>query len=295
MNNKNILSFKNISKKFGNLIALNKISFDVPENSIYGILGANGSGKSTLMRILAGLINSWDGEIKYKNKCITYNSNNIISKFGFLIESPTFYEFLSAQHNLEILSRISNVDSSQIDNVLNIVNLSNRSQDLVKTYSYGMKQRLGLAQALLHDPQVLVLDEPNNGLDPKGIKDMSKLIRKLQKNGKTIFISTHILNEVEEICTHFTVLNKGNNIPTQDLAIIASNHNFFTIEVDNTRDALIHLENKDFITIHENNSNKITFHSKDPINLNTISNILGKDIRIKQLYKESNLINYFDV
>ena len=295
MNNKNILSFKDISKRFGNLIALNKISFEVPENSIYGILGANGSGKSTLMRILAGLINSWDGKIKYKDEHITYNSNKIISQFGFLIESPTFYEFLSAKQNLEIFSRISNVDSSQIDSAFNTVNLSNRSQDLVKTYSYGMKQRLGLAQALLHDPQVLILDEPNNGLDPKGIQDMSKLIRQLQKKGKTIFISTHILNEVEDICTHFTVLNKGNNIPTQDLAKITSNHNFFTIEVENTKDALIKLKNKSSITINKHTPNKITFHSETPINLNNISDILGKDASIKQFYKESNLINYFDV
>ncbi len=295
MNNKNILSFKDISKKFGSLIALNKISFEVPENSIYGILGANGSGKSTLMRILAGLINSWEGKIEFKDKHVACHSNSIISKFGFLIESPTFYEFLSAKQNLEIFSRISNVDSSQIDSVFNTVNLSNRSQDLVKTYSYGMKQRLGLAQALLHDPEVLILDEPNNGLDPKGIKDMSKLIRQLQKQGKTIFISTHILNEVEDICTHFTVLNKGNNIPTQDLAKISSNHNLFTVEVDNTKDALIRLKNKSFITINEHNSNKITFHSEAPINLNNISDILGKDTSIKQFYKESNLINYFDV
>ena len=295
MNNKNILSFKDISKRFGNLIALNKISFEVPENSIYGILGANGSGKSTLMRILAGLIKSWDGKIEYKNKPITNTSNKIISKFGFLIESPSFYEFLTAQDNLEIFSRISNVNSDQITNVLDTVNLTNRSQDKVKTFSYGMKQRLGLAQALLHDPKVLILDEPNNGLDPRGIQDMSKLIRTLQAKGKTIFISTHILNEVEEICTHFTVLNKGRNIPTQNLDSINSTKSYFTIEVDNIKIALENLKNKDFITIHETKYNKITFQSDNLIDLQTISSILDKNITINQFYRESNLINYFDV
>ncbi len=295
MDSNTILSFNNISKKFGNLIALDKISFEVPENSIYGILGANGSGKSTLMRILAGLIKSWDGQIEYKNKSITNSSNTIISKFGFLIESPTFYEFLSAQHNLEIFSRISNVNSDRITNVLDIVNLSNRSKDKVKTYSYGMKQRLGLAQALLHDPKVLVLDEPNNGLDPKGIKDMSRLIRKLQDKGKTIFISTHILNEVEEICTHFTVLNKGCNIPTQDLNSINSTNNYYTIEVDDITNALENLRNEDFITIHETKYNKVTFQSDNFIDIQTISTILGKNITINQFYRESKLINYFDV
>jgi len=295
MNNKNILSFKDISKRFGNLIALNKISFEVPENSIYGILGANGSGKSTLMRILAGLIKSWDGKIEYKNKPITNTSNKIISKFGFLIESPSFYEFLTARDNLEIFSRISNVNSDQITNVLDTVNLTNRSQDKVKTFSYGMKQRLGLAQALLHDPKVLILDEPNNGLDPRGIQDMSKLIRTLRAKGKTIFISTHILNEVEEICTHFTVLNKGRNIPTQNLDSINSTKSYFTIEVDNIKNALENLKNKDFITIHETKYNKITFQSDNLIDLQTISSILDKNITINQFYRESNLINYFDV
>ena len=295
MNNKNILSFKDISKRFGNLIALNKISFEVPENSIYGILGANGSGKSTLMRILAGLIKSWDGKIEYKNQPITNTSNKIISKFGFLIESPSFYEFLTARNNLEIFSRISNVNSDQITNVLDTVNLTNRSQDKVKTFSYGMKQRLGLAQALLHDPKILILDEPNNGLDPRGIQDMSKLIRTLRAKGKTIFISTHILNEVEEICTHFTVLNKGRNIPTQNLDSINSTKSYFTIEVDNIKNALENLKNKDFITIHETKYNKITFQSDNLIDLQTISSILDKNITINQFYRESNLINYFDV
>ena len=173
MSKNNILSFKNISKNYNGILALEDVSFDIPENSIYGILGANGSGKSTLMRILGSLILHYTGNIKYYDKIINPSTKNLISSFGFLIENPSFYEFLSAKQNLDILSRISNVDDDKINEILDLVNLLHRSNDKVKTYSYGMKQRLGLAQTLLHNPSVLILDEPNNGLDPNGIKDMS--------------------------------------------------------------------------------------------------------------------------
>ena len=211
MSKKSILEFKDISKRYDTVEALQSISFSIPENSIFGILGANGSGKSTFMKILPGLISDWSGEIYYKQELVKRDSMILKSDFGYLIESPTFYEYLSAQKNLEILSRISNVEKDRIDSVFKLVELSERSLDKVQTYSYGMKQRLGIAQALLHNPSVIVLDEPNNGLDPNGIDDMNRIIKRLKSEGKTICLSTHNLKDVEGLCTDFTVFNYGKN------------------------------------------------------------------------------------
>ena len=203
-----VLEFKNISKRYDKIKALKDVSFSIPKNSIFGILGANGSGKSTFMKILPGLIYNWSGKIFYLNNLIEKGDNKLKNDFGYLIESPTFYEYLSARKNLEILSRISNVNSKSIDTVLKTVNLSHRSNDHVSTYSYGMKQRLGIAQALLHDPEIVVLDEPNNGLDPNGIQEMVKIIKRLKSEGKTIILSTHNLKDVEEICTDFAIFKE---------------------------------------------------------------------------------------
>ena len=149
-----MLELKNISKQFGKNKALDNISFNIPENAIFGLLGPNGSGKSTLMRILANLITEWDGEIKFKNKKLN-SDKSYLNHFGFIIESPCFYEYLSARKNLEILCRLTGTDFRIINELLDLVNLLHRSEDKVSHFSYGMKQRLGIAQALLHDPQVL--------------------------------------------------------------------------------------------------------------------------------------------
>ena len=184
-----IIRFEKIQKRYGEIEALKGVSFSIPKNSIFGILGANGSGKSTLMKILPGLIKNWSGSIFYNNQ-FANDSAVMKREFGYLIEAPTFYEYLSATKNLELLARISEVSPNRIFNVLELVGLKDRAHDKVSSYSYGMKQRLGIAQVLLHDPSVVVLDEPNNGLDPNGIADMAKLIKKMHLDGKTIILST---------------------------------------------------------------------------------------------------------
>ena len=294
MSSKNILSFNNISKMYGNLLALDKVSFKIPENAIYGILGANGSGKSTLMRILGSLILDYSGSIKYKDQLIKSNSKQLISSFGFLIENPSFYEFLTGRQNLEILSRISNVNENKINEILDLVNLNTRSNDKVQTYSYGMKQRLGLAQTLLHEPVILILDEPNNGLDPKGIDDMSNIIRDLQNIGKTIILSTHILSEVEYLCSHFTILKEGKNIATQSMKILLEKSNQYSIQVDNyklAKNILLKNRNIEVISLNEN---QINFFSSDTIDLNKLNDIFKGKIIIYQFYKNSGLIEFFN-
>ena len=186
MKNNELIKLNHVIKTFGKSKALDNVCFSIPKNSIFGLLGPNGSGKSTLMRILSGLIIKWEGEIFFENKNITSCQKYFLQQCGFLIENPTFYEYLSAHQNLSLLARISNCSPQSIDKVLSDVDLTEDAHRKVGDYSYGMKQRLGIAQAILHDPDILFLDEPNNGLDPLGIQEMNKTILGLHKKGKTM-------------------------------------------------------------------------------------------------------------
>ena len=268
------------------------ISFSIPENSIFGILGANGSGKSTFMKILPGLIYDWSGKIFYKEKLIQKNDMILKQEFGYLIEAPTFYEYLSAKKNLEILARISNVNSSRIDEVLELVELSHRSKDKVSAYSYGMKQRLGIAQALLHNPKILILDEPNNGLDPNGINDMIRLIKNLKMQGKTICLSTHNLKDVEELCTDFTVFKDG----------FCSNSVSLNSQLNKSKKWIITVKNPELVIDKINQSDEFSYISSFNNNIiietnskNTIKslNVVLENEEIYKISKDSNLIEYF--
>ena len=288
-----IVSFKKIQKKYSKLKALKNISFSIPENSIFGILGANGSGKSTLMKIIPGLITDWSGEIYYKNKLVSKNNNTLKKEFGYLIESPTFYEYLSARKNLEMLARISGVMFDRIDFVLKIVGLQERENDLVSSFSYGMKQRLGIAQALLNDPKVIILDEPNNGLDPSGISNMNKLIKKLQTEGKTICLSTHNLKDVEEICTHVTIFKKGVSTKSISMDSLVSNSDKWNLIVENAKNANIIASKNKKINIIETHNNSLKIEVDSSINFNDIQKIF-KDSGLLKISKNSNLIKYFN-
>ena len=292
MSNK-ILSFKNISKSYSNIVALEQISFDIPKNSIFGILGANGSGKSTFMKILPGLIQDWSGEIFHNGKFVEKNNIKLRDKFGYLIEAPTFYEYLSARKNLEILSRISPNHSLDIDYILELVNLKSRSEDKVSAYSYGMKQRLGIAQCLIHNPEILILDEPNNGLDPNGIQDMIKLIKNLRTEGKTICLSTHNLRDVEELCTHFTVFQNGKNSKTCSMEKQIKNSKTWIVNTQDIDSALEKLKNSDIFEVISVFNKNILIESMEIQSLDVIHEILS-DIEIYKISKESNLIGYFD-
>ena len=289
----NFLNFIKISKSYKDLEVLKNITFSIPKNSIFGILGENGSGKSTFMKILTGLIKNWTGDIYFLDKSISSNNLSLKKDFGYLIESPSFYEYLTARKNLEILSRISNQETSRIDQVLEVVNLIDRSEDKVSNYSYGMKQRLGIAQAILHDPKVLILDEPNNGLDPNGNEDMMNIIKRLRDEGKTICLSTHNLNDVENICTHFTIFKNGKNskISTINEQLLSSNR--WVINVKDVDRALKTIKKSNQIEFSTHFNNNISFYSK--YNDITITEILAifNGITINKIIKDSNLIDYF--
>ena len=287
-------SFQNVSKRFDNIKALDEISFEIPKNSIFGLLGPNGSGKSTLMRILAGLIKSWDCSINIKDKCYNSESRWQLKDFGFLIEAPSFYEYLSAYDNLKIFSRLTNSRANSIDNVLRTVNLFDRKKDKVKTYSYGMKQRLGLAQSLLHDPDILILDEPNNGLDPAGVREMSRIINKLQRNGKTICVSTHILSEVDTLCTHAAILKKGKQIASVELDDKYHNYNTYLLHVEEEKTIIEKFKGNNDFELEKIDKNSIILRTSLHNALNTLRKMNLNESGLKHITKQSNLVRYFN-
>jgi ABC-2 type transport system ATP-binding protein len=214
-----VLSIKGLSKSYGAVRALNGVSFDVPEGSVFGILGPNGSGKTTLLGIVMDVLRANGGEYLWFGK--PGGSPDQRKKIGSLLETPNFYSYLSGIDNLRITQAISGRGSkADIEAVLKKVNLYERRQSSFKTFSLGMKQRLAIGAALLGSPKVLVLDEPTNGLDPVGIAEIRKLIVELKEQGHTIIMASHLLDEVEKVCTHAAILKTGTLITTGDVSEI---------------------------------------------------------------------------
>jgi len=201
-----VLTLQNITKFYGRIQALNNVSFEVPEGSVFGILGPNGSGKTTLLGIVMDVLKANGGNFLWFSQTAHEDQRKQI---GTLLETPNFYHYLSGERNLKIAAKIKNRNESDIPDVLEKVKLSQRRHSKFSTYSLGMKQRLALASALLGNPSVLVLDEPTNGLDPVGIAETRELIRNLAREGKTIILASHLLDEVEKVCTHVAILQKG--------------------------------------------------------------------------------------
>lgn len=214
MNDEIVIEVNSLTKNFKELRAVDNLNLRVFKGDVFGFLGPNGAGKSTTIRMLLSLVRPSKGSIRIFNKPLEGNRIEILKRVGAIVEKPDFYGYISAYKNLEILSRISGKDISrkQIMDVLELVGLHKRYKSKVKTFSHGMKQRLGIAQALLHDPDLIILDEPTTGLDPQGMKEIRELIVYLSKEkGKTIFLSSHLLSEVELVATRMVILNKGSN------------------------------------------------------------------------------------
>ncbi len=209
-----LLNAKNLTKKFSDFTAVNDLTFNVNKGDIYGFLGPNGAGKSTSLRMVLGLIHPTSGTVMVNNQTVNKTNRKYLSSIGALIERPDFYTNLSAYDNLKILAKLSNLrDKKRINEVLEEVGLIKKANVKVGSFSQGMKQRLGIAQALLHQPELIILDEPSNGLDPQGQIDMRKLIQRINSDlGITIIISSHILSEIEQIANRMIVINNGEKI-----------------------------------------------------------------------------------
>ena len=290
MKNPSLIKIKNVNKYFGKTKVLDNVSFNIPKNSIIGILGPNGSGKSTLMRIIAGLIRSWDGEILFEGQSIKGN-NRYLHRLGFLIEDPAFYEHLTAYENLKMLARLTESSTTDIVSVLQKVNLMGCGDKLVNQFSYGMKQRLGIAQSILNDPSVIFLDEPSNGLDPHGINQMNEIIRELNKQRKTICISTHVIEQVKELCSHIVVLKEGGIILNDSVQNLLSRSTKYEMESDNIQNTKQKLSSiKDLVIVHETKT-KLIIDSK--LSLNQMLKNLHTDSTLHGINKKLDITKLF--
>lgn len=202
----NVLDIQGLSKRYGAVQALDQLSISVPQGSIYGLLGPNGSGKTTTLGIVLDVLNASGGSFQWFGQPVSKQTKR---RIGALLETPNFYPYLSGEENLRITADIKGVPHARVEPVLETVGLANRKQTKFKGYSLGMKQRLAIGAALLGDPEVLVLDEPTNGLDPEGIAEVRQLILDIAGQGKTILLASHLLDEVEKVCTHMAVLQRG--------------------------------------------------------------------------------------
>jgi ABC-2 type transport system ATP-binding protein len=201
-----ILSIDNLTKNYGRIKALDNVSFSVPPKTVFGIRGPNGSGKTTLLGIVMDILKVSGGTYKWAGN---ETADELRKKIGTLLETPNFYHYLSGEDNLKIAAKIKGKGEADIDKVLQTVNLYERRKSKFNSYSLGMKQRLAIASTLLGDPDILVFDEPTNGLDPAGIAEIRELIKDLNRQGKTIIMASHILDEVEKVCTHVAIIQKG--------------------------------------------------------------------------------------
>ena len=201
-----ILSIKNLSKRYGPVQAVDKLNLEVPKGSVFGILGPNGSGKTTTLGMLLGVTKPDSGDFSWFGKSLNFETKQ---KLGAILETPNFYPYMSAIENLKVVAQIKEISDANIDGVLKTVNLNTRADSKFKTYSLGMKQRLAIASALLSNPEVLVLDEPTNGLDPQGIAEIRALIKDIASQGITVIIASHLLDEIEKVCTHAAVIRFG--------------------------------------------------------------------------------------
>ena len=223
-----ILTIENLTKKFGKLTAVDNLSFSIEKGNVYGILGPNGSGKSTTLGIVLNVVNKTSGNFSWFGGDVS--THNALKKVGAIIERPNFYPYMTAKQNLELVCKIKGVDTTQVQKTLDTVGLLDRQDDTFKGFSLGMKQRLAIASALLNTPEILILDEPTNGLDPQGIHQIRGIIQKIAKQGTTILLASHLLDEVEKVCTHVVVLSKGKSLYVGRVEQMNASFGFVTLQ-----------------------------------------------------------------
>jgi ABC-type multidrug transport system ATPase subunit len=293
-----IIRVRGISKKLKDIQAVDHLSLDVCSGDVYGFLGPNGSGKSTTIRMLLSLVKPDAGKIDIFGLQLQRHRKEILSRIGGLVEEPNFYEYLSAYKNLELLSFYTGKPASpeRIAEVLELVGLKKRAMSKVRTYSKGMKQRLGIAQALIHDPELLILDEPGIGLDPAGVKDVRELIRYLNlKLKKTIFLSSHQLNEIEQLSTRMIIINNGRKVVEGSVEELLQKHHFHTrFQVDDPRRAIQTIRASNFdISAAELEGHGLNIFCKREL-VPLINRYLNENgILVKTILQQQRLEDYF--
>jgi len=231
-----ILTLNNLTKHYGAVKAVNDLSFTIQKGNVYGILGPNGSGKSTTLGMVLNVVNATRGDFHWFDG--TDSTHNALKKVGAIIERPNFYPYMTAVQNLALVCQIKGVPNQKIEEKLEIVGLLERKDSKFRTFSLGMKQRLAIASALLNDPEILILDEPTNGLDPQGIHQIREIIKKIATGGTTILLASHLLDEVEKVCSHVVILRKGVKLYSGSVDGMNASNGFFELKSDH-KDQLI--------------------------------------------------------
>ncbi len=267
-----ILTVNHLTKKFGYLTAVKDLSFTIEKGNVYGILGPNGSGKSTTLGIVLNVVNKTDGEFSWFDGATS--THQALKKVGAIIERPNFYPYMTAVQNLKLVCKIKEVSEAKIEEKLELVDLLDRKNSKFQTYSLGMKQRLAIASALLNEPEILILDEPTNGLDPQGIHQIREIIKTIAANGTTILLASHLLDEVEKVCSHVVILRKGEKLYSGRVDGMIASHGFYELKAENQDLLLKFLEkNEDFGQIRVENG-LITAFPKKEIDAKTLNKTL---------------------
>ena len=267
-----ILTINNLTKKFGYLTAVKDLTFTINKGNVYGLLGPNGSGKSTTLGVVLNVVNKTNGDFFWFDGKV--NTHDALKKVGAIIERPNFYPYMSAYQNLKLVCKIKGVDFSKIDEKLELVGLLERRDSKFRTYSLGMKQRLAIASALLNDPEILILDEPTNGLDPQGIHQIREIIKDIAKNGTTILLASHLLDEVEKVCTHVVVLRKGEKLYSGRVDEMISSHGFFEIKCEKQDELMSFLDSVPSIGNIKEKEGLITAFLKEPMEASVFNKLL---------------------
>lgn len=267
-----ILTISNLTKKFGYLTAVNDLSFTIHKGNVYGILGPNGSGKSTTLGIVLNVVNKTSGDFKWFDGNLS--THDALKKVGAIIERPNFYPYMTATQNLKLVCKIKGVNENKIDEKLEIVGLLDRKNSKFSTYSLGMKQRLAIASALLNDPEILILDEPTNGLDPQGIHQIREIIKQIASQGTTILLASHLLDEVEKVCSHVVVLRKGVNLYSGRVDEMISSHGFFELKCNQIDDLVRVLEDHPSFGTIKVKDQLVTAFLNEPLKSDTLNALL---------------------
>ncbi|ASZ16792.1 ABC transporter ATP-binding protein [Bacillus cereus] len=283
-NEQSIVKVERLTKRIGSKTLVENISFEVKKGEVVGLLGPNGAGKTTLMRMMVGMIRMTEGEVWIDGQSVKQQFESTASKIGAVIEAPEFYPFLSGYENLTYFGRMNgNVTEERIDEVVKLLGMGQVIDRKVKAYSLGMRQRLGIAQALIHDPDVLILDEPTNGLDPSGIHEMRMYIKKIaHEQGKAVLVSSHLLSEVELMCDRVIIIQHGEYVATQNIQHDQSEEmETIRIRVDDANKAAEMLDQDVLIK-----GNDLLIHVKDEEIPNVIRTLLEKNIQVYRVYEE---------
>ena len=283
-----ILSINNLNKIFGKKIhAVNNVSFEIKKGNVYGILGPNGSGKSTTLGIVLNVVNKTSGDFSWFNGSL--ETHDALKKVGAIIERPNFYPYMTAQENLELVCKIKDIPFTKVTEKLELVGLLDRKDSKFKTFSLGMKQRLAIASALLNDPEILILDEPTNGLDPQGIRQIRDLIRLIASQGTTILLASHLLDEVEKVCSHVVVLRYGKMLYEGPVDAMASNEGFFELQAKDSNALITILMNHSSIEKCVEEEGKVLVFLKNKLEADELNQYLFENqIVLSQLIKRKH-------